>query len=258
MSLIITTFDARSSASLSGPPPQSISPSRALDAITGPERPIGEGLAQWSSLSSAEKLRNASGAETGRIELARAEVRDGRVFIRPEGALRPDLPNVDIPNTAGATGFSPGFTTHDYLVPVLAPPALKGPAGLAAIERALVANPTPGRDQRSSQNGTRNDVGDLIPFDGDTNFVRSYVIPSNDTRRSAAVVNYTIKGEHAMDEGFVLRFAELRQDGRIELVTYGEGNAFLQSDRFERGWGGIVDRTWTGNAQEVFRSAMER
>lgn len=246
------------SPSVSQAAERSTTPEQALDAITSVERPIDEGLAQWSEMSSAEQLRVASGAPEPRIELARTEVRNGRVVILPERELRSDLPTVNIPNNVGARGFSPGLTSHDYLVPVLAPPTLSGPGGLAAIERALVANPTPGRDQPSTPTGARNDVGDLIPGDGDTNFVRSYVIPSSDPRRSDAVVNYTIHGEHAMHEGFVMRFAELRSDGRIELITYGEGDAFLQSDMFEKGWGGIVERVWTGNAVEIFRDALER
>lgn len=94
-----------------------------------------------------------------------------------------------------------------------------------------------------------------MPFDGDDNFVRSYGIPTTDPRRSAAVVNYTMQGEHAMSEGFVIRFARLRPDGRIELVTYGEGNALTQSSysRFYRG--GVVARVWTENATEIFIAA---
>ncbi|HEX8389100.1 MAG TPA: hypothetical protein VF636_08795 [Sphingomonas sp.] len=246
-------------ASAATAPPRSSTPERALEAITSAERPIAEGLAQWSSLSSAERLRTASGAPEPRIELARAEVRNGRVFVIPERDLRSDLPTLNLPNNVGARGFSPGLMTHDYLVPVLAPRELSGPAGLAAVGRALVANPTPGRDQPSSPTGTRNDVGGL-PYlpDGGDNFVRSYVIPSSDPRRSAAVVNYTIRGEHALNEGFVLRFAELRRDGRIELVTYGEGNALKQSEAIELIWGPMVTEAWAVNANEVFRAALGR
>lgn len=82
--------------------PQSTTPERALDAITSVERPIGEGLAQWSSLSSAEQLRAAGGGAEPRIELARAEVRDGRVVIIPERDLRSDLPTFTLPNNVGA------------------------------------------------------------------------------------------------------------------------------------------------------------
>lgn len=157
-----------------------------------------------------------------------------------------------------ARGFSPGLTTHDYLVPVLAPRELSGPARLAAVGRALVANPTPGRNQPSSPTGARNDVGGLVWGDGGDNFVRSYVIPSSNPNRSDAVVNYTIKGEHTMDEGFVMRFAEMRSDGRVELVTYGEGDAIKQAEALSRIWEPIVNDVWTANAGEVFRAALGR
>ncbi len=137
----------------------------------------------------------------------------------------------------------------------LAPASLRGATGLRLIGDALTANPTPGVDRPSTSQGTRNDVGDLTPFDGDDNFVRSYAIPTTDTGRSAAVVNYTIQGEHAMSEGFVIRFARLRADDSIELVTYGEGDATVQSGLTRFYWGGVVTRVWTENAAEIFAAA---
>lgn len=102
-------------------------------------------------------------------------------------------------------------------------------------------------------------MGDLpVPFDEGDNFVRSYVIPSTNPRRTAAVVNYTIRGEHASDEDFVLRFAELRRDGSIGLITYGEGNALVQSEATAGLWRDDVAAAWTGNAREIFRNALGR
>lgn len=258
MSFAIGSANPISSSTASSAPPASIKPERALDAITSVKRPLGEALAQWSGRSSAEQLRIASGVPDARTELVRVEVRNGRVLVRPEDRLRSDLPNIDLPNNVGARGFSPGLTTHDYLIPFLAPASLRGPAGLAAVGRALTDNPTPGKDQPSSPKGTRNDVGDLMWFDGDTNLVRSYLIPSTNPRRSATVVNYTVKGEHVADEGFVMRFAELRSDGRIELVTYGEGEALKQSMIFQEAWRPLALEAWTTNAAEVFRTASGR
>lgn len=236
--------------------PASTTPERALEAITSATRPYDIGLAQWSGLSSVEQFRTARGIAEPSVQLARAEVVGDRVRIIPESAKRSDLPSFSIPNNVAAQGFSPGITTHDYLVTTNAPPTLNGPVGLAAIGRALVANPTPGVDQPSTPTGTRNDVGDIVPLDGDTNYVRSYVIPSSDPTRSDAVINYTIKGEHALDEGFVMRFAELRPNGSIELVTYGEGNAFAQSEAFGFMWKDAVQNVWKNNAQEIFSSAQ--
>jgi hypothetical protein len=241
---------------VTNPLPTSITPQRALEIITSSPRPRDTGLAQWSRLSNVEQLRIVRGIDGPAVQLARAEVTGGRVNIIPEADIRSDLPSFNIPNNVGAEGFSPGLTTHDYIVTVNAPPTLSGPAGLAAIGRALTANPTPGVDQPSTPKGTRNDVGHLVPFDGGNNYVRSYVIPSSDPRRSDAVINYTVAGEHAMEEGFVMRFAELRPNGSIELVTYGEGNALVQSEMFSGRWDPIVQRVWKNNANEIFNAVQ--
>lgn len=256
MSLSVPNLSLGNSATLSTPPMPS-SPESALDLLSGGSRPPSIDLAQWSSMTTSEQAR-ATAPEADPVQFARVDVLpNGAVLIRPEDRLRSDIPDVTLPNNqVGAAGFSPGFWTHDYLVPTLAPPTLQGPQGLAAIERALVADPTPGRDAPSSAEGARNDVGRLVPWDRGDNFVRSYVIQSNDSRRSDAVVNYTIRGEHALSEGFVLRYAELRPDGRIELVTYGEGNAAIQSNNTDRIWRGEVNEVWTRNAQEIFNQAL--
>jgi hypothetical protein len=187
-----------------------------------------------------------------RIQLAWAGIRGNRVLVRPE---RSDIPRFDLPNNTAARSFSPGWSTHDYLVVTPAPTSLRGAAGLRLVGDALVTNSTPGMDQPSTSGGTRNDVGDLVPFDGDDNFVRTYSIPTTDPGRSTAVVNYTIQGEHAVSEAFVIRFARLRSDGGIELVNYGEGDAIVQSNysRFYRG--GVVARVWTETAAEIFVAA---
>lgn len=223
-----------------------------LQAITSARRPERIAPNDWAKKSSVDQLRMVTPG-AGSIQLARADVRGGQIFIRPE---RSDFPSITLPNNVGAVGFSPGWMIHDYLAAFPAPPTLRGPVGLAAIGAALIANPTPGKDQPSTPVGTRNDVGDLVPFDGDTNFVRSYVRPSDDPRtRSVTVVNYTIKGEHAMDEGFVLRFAELKRDQAIDLITYGEGTAFFQSFMLQPIWPIMVERAWQANAREIFASA---
>jgi hypothetical protein len=237
-------------------PPSTTTPERALDQLTTVDRPLNVGVVQWSQMSTVDQYRNANGIEAPRVQLARAEIINGRIHVTPETDIRSDFPAVILPNNVGATGFSPGITTHDYLVTNVAPANLSGPQGLAAVGAALIANPTPGVDSPASPRGARNDVGDLIWGDGDANFVRSYVIPSNDPNRSATIVNYTIQGEHTMSEGFVMRFAELRADGRVQLVTYGEGNALKQVEALEGPiWGRLVRNAWTQNAQEIFSSA---
>jgi hypothetical protein len=232
-------------------------PERALEIITSPERPATISLIDWSRMSSVDKFRAAQGIAEPLVQLARAEVVGGRVNIIPETDRRSDLPSFNIPNNVGAQGFSPGIWTHDYLVRNFAPPSLVGKDALVAIGAALRGNPTPGNDAPATGRGTRNDVGNLMPFDGDDNYVRSYVIASADPSRSDAIVNYTITGEHALSEGFVMRFAEMLPTGEILLVTYGEGNAGVQSEATSSIWREAVTEAWTQNANEIFSSAKE-
>lgn len=58
-----------------------------------------------------------------------------------------------------------------------------------------------------------------------------------------------------MDEGFVLRFAEMKANKSIELVTYGEGNAILMMTALEVIWRPDVERVWLENAREIFAAA---
>ncbi|MDH3659642.1 MAG: hypothetical protein OEU92_06365 [Alphaproteobacteria bacterium] len=200
------------------------------------------------------------------IQLARAEIRDtpkGSVIdIKPEDDLIRGVPDVTIPNTVGAEGFGRDMWQHDYLVVTPAPADLRGPEALTAINKALRANATPGDDKPATPEGARNDVGDITLFDGDDNFVKTFVVDAFSPKASATsparsdiVVNYTIKDEHILDEGFVMRYAVMGADGGIDLVTYGEGNATLQVEGLEGIWGGQVDRVWTENAQEIFGDA---
>lgn len=207
---------------------------------------------RWSEQSSAEQLRSVT-PSAGGVQLARADVRGNRIFVRPE---RSDFPTIVLPNNVGADGFSPGWFTHDYLVQVYAPPALRGPAGLAVIGAALLRNPTPGNDFPAAPTGTTNNVGHLTGTDDGTNLVKSFVIGSSNPRRSATVVNYTIHAKHKMDEGFVLRFAELQKDGSVLLITYGEGNAWRQWGLFSPIWWLKIKRAWKKNAIEIFGRAM--
>ena len=156
-------------------------------------------------------------------------------------------------------GFEYGFgiLTHSYLVVDLAPAEIRGQDGLLDIEQSLRNNPTPGVDMAASGDGQLNNVGTLRPVTGRVrNYVKSFFVDSSDKMRSGSIVNYTVKGRHEMDEGFVLRFAQVRSDGRVALVTYGEGNAFLQGNWNSSSWRGLVQRTWTNNAREIFTSSV--
>jgi hypothetical protein len=52
-----------------------------------------------------------------------------------------------------------------------------------------------------------------------------------------------------------MRYAEFTPNGRVQLVTYGEGDALKQSEALSRIWEPIVNDVWTKNAQEIFSSA---
>lgn len=194
------------------------------------------------------------------IQVARAEIRQTpsgtMIDIMPEGDLMKGLPDVSIPNNVGAEGFGRDIWQHDYLIVTDAPSDLKGPEALGAVGEGLKNNPTPGDSNRASSEGTLNDVGDIAPLDGDTNIVRSYVIKSDQPNRTDTVVNYTMNGQHILDEGFVMRYGEMMPDGSIRIVTYGEGNALPQVEALEGlVWGDAAKAVWNGNAQEIFEQA---
>jgi hypothetical protein len=193
----------------------------------------------------------------GRIQFARAQVHGDRILVRPEDRRGSDVPDIDLPRIPGTEGFSPSHVNfHDYRVPVLAPPQLSGRKGLLAVQRELMRNPTTGRDREATRKGVVNDVGHLRPLDKDTNYVKTYRVPSKDPNRSDAVINYTIPGAHMANEGFVIRFARLRKDGRVEIVTYGEGNA-VEMNPLTRGyWEPRVNEAWTKNSLAVIKRAL--
>jgi hypothetical protein len=108
--------------------------------------------------------------------------------------------------------------------------------------------PTPGPDNRpASPGGTRNNAGALIITDGGTNFVKSFTVKSPNPRKyTDIVVNYTMSGEHAMAEGFVMRYGEISNGRVTSNVTYGEGNAGFQDMMLEPIWGPITRSVWRG------------
>ena len=220
--------------------------------------PSPESLHQTAE-NALEKIGAKRENEQG-VQVARSEIRqlpDGSTIIdiMPEDDLMPGLPDVSVPNEVGAEGFERNMRQHDYLYIDDAPTELNGPEALRAVGEALRQSPTPGQSYPATPEGTLNDVGNITPGDGDTNFVRSYVIESNVTNRSDMVINYTVDGQHALDEGFVMRYAEMDPNGGINIVTYGEGNAWPQVEAMEWYWGPIAQETWSDNAKKIFDQA---
>jgi RHS repeat-associated protein len=177
----------------------------------------------------------------------RATVSGGYIYITPEDR---NVPSVSIPNTVGAQGFHPqwGQAFHHYMVEQRSNLRDGG-----AIGRGYRDNPTPGHDSPASPQGTRNDVGPLVPWDGGHNYVRSFSVPSPDpTRFTDLIVNYTIAGQHSMAEGFVIGYGERNANGTYTFRHYGEGNARLQNQRLKFIWGRKVERTWKSVQREIY------
>ncbi len=186
-----------------------------------------------------------------------ANVCGNQVCITPEDRT---VPAVTIPNNVGARGFTPGTSNfHDY--DVRHRTGMEGSAAAGAIGDAIANNPTPGDDQRSSPKGTRNDVGALPTTDG-TNIVRSFLIPSPNTSKFTDItVNYTVAGEHGMNEGFVYQFGAIGADGSITMRTYGEGHAWRQDPLLGFIWRPAVSDVWhTNQSQNIVaaRRALAR
>lgn len=170
----------------------------------------------------------------------------GQVVIQPEDR---SVPAISIPNTVGAKGVdSSSMTAHDYKV--------QSPSSLSTAQggAGFANNPTPGNDSPASPMGTRNNAGP-IPFNGDTNMVKSFTVASPDPSKfSDITVNYTIAGEHGLAEGFVMNFSAAGA-GSNTLTSYGEGTNWQQSSALESvpgiGWGPKVQEVWKGVHREI-------
>jgi RHS repeat-associated protein len=175
-------------------------------------------------------------------------VRDGRIYIEP---VDKSVPRVNLPNNVGAAGVSSSGLGPFHLYNVRTPTRFSGYESARAVGSGLQNNPTPGHDRAATPRGTVNNVG-VLPTMGDTNLVRSYSIASPDPERFTDItVNYTIAGEHGAHEGFVMRFGEIGPDGKITLRSYGEGNAWRQTQALQFIWGSRVKDAWQKNAGEV-------
>lgn len=190
-----------------------------------------------------------------RLLLTRAEVMGNVIVITPNDP-RIGGPRFSIPNTTGAQGFTErNVNFHRYWTPTACPPELNGADGLRALGEALIANATPGVDQPATARGARNDVGRIWFGDSGHNYVRSFVAASpNPAVFTPLVVNYTIRGEHTLDEGFVLRYARRVSDGTI-LISYGEGSSAKQNMLLEDVWLPQVYQVWTANHREIISTA---
>jgi RHS repeat-associated protein len=167
------------------------------------------------------------------------------IYIHPE---RSDIPAVLIPSVKGAEGFTMrNDNWHAYHVQT-PNPKISNPNAVSSI---LKSQPTPGPDNRpASQAGTRNNAGRVLPagFDGGTNFVQSFLVKSpNPDKYTDITVNYTIDGEHTLDEGFVMRYGTIGSNGKVNnITTYGEGNSWKQDMMLYDFWGPQAQSLWRG------------
>jgi hypothetical protein len=176
----------------------------------------------------------------------RAIVVGNVIQIRPEDLT---VPPVDIPNTVGASGFTSSDINFHYY-DVTAATRLSA----CQVGQSLRNNPTPGNDTPASATGSRNNAGP-IPLHGSNNFVRSFYIPSpNSTVWTSITVNYTIAGEHGLNEGFVLRYGQIGQNGSVTMRSYGEGQDAAQNMLLRPIWGPEVEAVWQDNYREIERN----
>lgn len=92
-------------------------------------------------------------------------------------------------------------------------------------------------------------------MNGSSNMVNSFSVASPDSSKFTGItVNYTIAGQHGLNEGFVVRFGEVGANGSITLRSYGEGNNWQQSPALKGVWGSMVEKTWDTNQREIIKS----
>lgn len=173
-----------------------------------------------------------------------------RVDIQPKD---PTVPAVSIPSfkgVAGVSGREISFHTYDVTT------ATNGNYSSQSIGQAIANNPTPGIDQPATPGGTLNNVGSLPTVVGD-NFVQSFTVDSPDPSQFTDVtVNYTVRGRHAMTEGFVMKFGTVGENGEVTSVrSYGEGNAWRQNMALKGVWDGPTQEIWTENHNEILDEA---
>lgn len=114
----------------------------------------------------------------------------------------------------------------------------------------LVNNPTPMQDKPATLQGNRIDVNGnnaISRYTGQDN-VMSYQVPLQEG--ASAVLNVTT-GDHAATWGIVLRMVQPGQNGAQNIVTYGEGNAFLQ--RAFDPENNPSREVWSQSAEEITR-----
>lgn len=122
------------------------------------------------------------------------------------------------------------------------------------LNNQLVNNPTPIQDKPATLVGNKIDVNAnnaISRLTGQDN-VMSYKVPLQDG--ASAVLNVTT-GDHAAAWGVVLRMIQSDRKGAQNIVTYGEGNSFLQRAFDPKNK--QSKKVWSQSAEEIVQKAQQ-
>jgi YD repeat-containing protein len=97
--------------------------------------------------------------------------------------------------------------------------------------------------------------GKSVSYEYDAAGNRKSTAEGTPVQLSIAAASATEGGtlEHGAEEGFVLRFGEIGPDGNITIRSYGEGDAWRQTQALQGVWGAQVESVWQQNALEVIK-----
>lgn len=122
------------------------------------------------------------------------------------------------------------------------------------LNNRLVDNPTPMQGKPATLQGNKIDVNAnnaISRMTGQDN-VMSYQVPLQNG--ASAVLNVTT-GDHAATWGIVMRMVQPGQNGAQNIVTYGEGDSFLQR-AFDPG-NNQSREVWTQSAEDITRKSQQ-
>ncbi|MCP2170151.1 hypothetical protein [Goodfellowiella coeruleoviolacea] len=140
----------------------------------------------------------------------------------------PSVPGSLIPNIVGAKGFEVGpwwdLLDQEHTYRRETPTPFRFDDVQAVAGEAIRTDPVP-----NATAGAATPSGARIDADGGGNYVYSFTYPSPDpSNYTDLTINYTVADEHILDEGYVIRYGRRAEDGSLVLVSYGEGNSWLQ------------------------------
>lgn len=166
-----------------------------------------------------------------------------------------NLPTVNFPRPEGfPASISPTDSTFHHVYRFTDSAGSGDAAYGQRVNQELVNNPTPMENQPATLQGNKIDVNAnnaISRFTGQDN-VMSYQVPLQNGGN--AVLNVTTGG-HAATWGIVLRTTQSGPGGTQSIVTYGEGNSFLQ--RVFDPNNNQSRAVWSQSAEEITRRAQQ-